>query len=155
MLQDENNLALAMSETDQKFASASDGRALRAILISEPETTPLLFVLAELKASMEASMPHWDSQNVANGMATNRMTTLMDTVKKVAFLRNGKGEIRRLPWLELSSILFGTCMVHKVINDQAGDGFKFGQNAWFESFLYNFGEVCDRIKLYALLEDNG
>ena len=60
-----------------------------------------------------------------------------------------------MPWLELSSILFGTCMVHKVINEKAGEGFKFGQNAWFEAFLYNFGEVCDRIKLYALLEDNG
>ena len=68
---------------------------------------------------------------------------------------NYGGEKRSIPWLDLSSILFGTCMVHKVINDQAREEFKFGQNPWFDSFLYNFGEICDRIKLYAILEDNG
>ena len=68
---------------------------------------------------------------------------------------NYGGEKRSIPWLELSSILFGTCMVHKVINDQAREEYKFGQNPWFDSFLYNFGEICDRIKLYAILEENG
>ena len=37
---------------------------------------------------------------------------------------------------------------------QASEGYKFGQNAWFESYLHNFGEVCDRIKLYAILAEN-
>ena len=112
-------------------------------------------LISELKSSLLSSLSHWDSENVANGMAINRMNTLIDTVQKVAFLKNGKGEFRRIPWLKLSSLLFGTCMVHKVINDQAKEGFKFGQNAWLDSYLYNFGEVCDRIKLFALLEDNG
>ena len=83
------------------------------------------------------------------------MNTLIEAVEKVAFLKTGRGEPRKIPWLQLSSLLFGTCMVHKVINDQAMDGYKFGQNAWFDSYLFNFGEVCDRIKLFALLEDNG
>ena len=46
-------------------------------------------------------------------------------------------------------------MTTKVINEQAREEFKFGQNVWFEAFLFNFGEVCDRVKLFALLEDNG
>ena len=88
-------------------------------------------------------------------MAVNRMNTLLEFVTKVSFKPFSKNQVARLPWLEMSSILFGTCMVHKVINEQASEGFKFGQNAWFDAFLFNFGEICDRIKLYALLEDNG
>ena len=144
-----------MAETDEKFAAVSDGRSLRHLLAESNETSPLIFVLSELNLNLKASMQHWDVNNVANGMAINRMNTLMETVVNVAFLTNGKGERRGIPWLELSSLLFGTCMVHRVINDQAREGYKFGENAWFESFLYNFGEVCDRIKLYALLQDNG
>ena len=37
---------------------------------------------------------------------------------------------------------------------QASLGYKFGQNPWFEAYLHNFGEVCDRIRLYALLQEN-
>lgn len=150
-------MAVALSESgDSRFAKVTDGRSLRNILINCSDISPLLFVLSELKSSLLSWLPHWDSENVANGMALNRMNTLMETVQKVAFLRNAKGEKRRLPWLQLSSLLFGTCMVHKVINDQAKEGFKFGQqNAWFDAYLYNFGEVCDRIKLFALLQDNG
>ena len=155
-MQEENKLAVALAETDQEnFASAVDGRSLRKLLSNSSQTSPLIFVLSELNLNLKASMKHWDPANVANGMATNRMNTLLDTVFKVAFLTNGKGERRGIPWLELSSLLFGTCMVHRVVNGQASEGFKFGENAWFESFLYNFGEVCDRIKLYALLQDNG
>ena len=154
-MQEENKLAVALAETDENFASVVDGRSLRKLLSSSAHTSPLLFVLSELNLNLKASMKHWDLANCANGMAVNRMNTLLDTVWKVAFLTNGKGERRGIPWLELSSLLFGTCMVHRVINGQAGAGFKFGENAWFESYLYNFGEVCDRIKLYALLQDNG
>jgi len=155
LLLDENKVASALSkDNDVRFAQATDGRSLRNILINCSDTSPLLFVLSRLKSSLLSSMPHWDSENVANGMAINRMNTLIETVQKLTFIKN-LGETKRLPWLELSSILFGTCMVHKVINDQAREQFKFGQNPWFDSFLYNFGETCDRIKLYAILEDNG
>lgn len=144
-----------MSQQNSRFSTATDGRSLRSLLIHCSDTSPLLFVLSELQSSLLSCMPHWDSDNVANGMAINRMNTLLEAVQKVAFLTNGKGQRRRLPWLELSSLLFGTCMVHRVINDQAKEGFKFGQQPWFDAYLYNFGEVCDRIKLYALLQDNG
>ena len=32
-------------------------------------------------------MPHWDSENVANGMAINRMNTLIETVQKLTFIK--------------------------------------------------------------------
>lgn len=155
LLQDETKLALALAATDKRFAEASDARSLRTILSQSQETSPLIFVLSELNSCLLSSMPHWDLQNFANGMAINRMNTLLQFVNRVSFKTTGNGQVAKLPWLELSSILFGTCMVHKVINEQAGEGFKFGQNAWFEAFIFNFGEICDRIKLYALLEDNG
>jgi len=155
LLQEENKVAVAMSKTaDERFAQATDGRSLRNILINCSDTSPLLFVLSQFESSLLSSMPHWDSENVANGMAINRMNTLIETVQKLTKLKN-HGEKGRLPWLELSSVLFGTCMVHKVINEQAREEFKFGHNPWFDSFLYNYGEICDRIKLYAILEDNG
>ena len=95
--------------------------------------------------------------NRKNSLYKLRKSSLLlkDCFGKLLPIYQNLGETKRLPWLELSSILFGTCMVHKVINDQAREQFKFGQNPWFDSFLYNFGETCDRIKLYAILEDNG
>ena len=140
-----------MSKTDDRYSTATDGRSLRNVLMncSASSASPFLFVLSELKSSLLSSIPHWDAENVANGMAVNRMNTLLGAVEEVAFSKT------RLPWLQLSSLLFGTCMVHKVIDEQAREGYKFCDNAWFAAFLYNFGEVCDRVKLYALLEDNG
>ena len=85
-----------MAETDENFASALDGRSLRQILAKSDETSPLLFVLSELNLNLKASMQHWDEENVANGMAINRMNTLMDTVLNVAFLTNGKGKRHRI-----------------------------------------------------------
>ena len=90
LLQDENKVAVAMSKMNpEKFAQATDGRSLRNILINSSDTSPLLFVLFQLKSSLLSSMPHWDSENVANGMAINRMNTLIETVQKVAFPESG------------------------------------------------------------------
>jgi hypothetical protein len=83
-----------MSEINDKYSSASNGRSLRNLLISTVDTTPLLFVLSELKDSLKTSMDHWDKDNGANRMALNRMDTLIDTVKEVAFLTNAKGQPR-------------------------------------------------------------
>ena len=98
-------------------------------------------------------------QNAANNMAINRMNTLMEFVSQISFKQTTNGQQQQqnatLPWLDISSLIFGTYMVHRVINEQAKEDYKFGQNPWFESFLFNFGEVCDRIKLFALLQDNG
>ena len=92
-------------------------------------------------------------------MAINRMNTLMEFVSQISFKQTTNGQQQQqnatLPWLDISSLIFGTYMVHRVINEQAKEDYKFGQNPWFESFLFNFGEVCDRIKLFALLQDNG
>lgn len=55
-------------------------------------------------------------------------------------------------WLHLSSILFGTCMIHNVINNQLDNG--FDSNAWFQAFIHNFGELLDRVKLFAILQQN-
>ena len=109
-----------------------------------------MFVLRELKRSLTASMDHWDPDNYTNRLAVVRMDGLIELVVQM----NEKTHLH-VDWVAISSFLFGTCMVHKVINDQAREEFKFGQNPWFGSFLYNFGETCDRIKLYAILEDNG
>lgn len=155
LLQEENSLALALADHETTYSKASDGRSLRSLLVNTSNMSPLLFVLEELKNSLKTSITYWDKDNVANGMAMNRMDTLLDTAVIFSNRLDGRGQPKHIPWLELSSLLFGTCMVHKVINDQAAAGYKFGQNAWFETFLYNFGEMCDRIKLYALLEDNG
>ena len=57
-------------------------------------------------------------------------------------------------WLRLSSVLFGTCMVHNVISRQADVGFGYADNAWFQAFIHNFGEVLDRVKLFAILQEN-
>ena len=87
------------------------------------------------------------------------MNTLMEFVSQISFKQTTNGQQQKqnatLPWLDISSLIFGTYMVHRVINEQAKEDYKFGQNPWFESFLFNFGEVCDRIKLFALLQDNG
>ena len=87
------------------------------------------------------------------------MNTLMEFVSQISFKQTTNGQQQQqnatLPWLDISSLIFGTYMVHRVINEQAKEDYKFGQNPWFESFLFNFGEVCDRIKLFALLQDNG
>ena len=61
------------------------------------ETSALLFVLSELNSSLQASMPHWDPQNVANGMAINRMNTLLEFVTKVSFKPNGPESSTGLP----------------------------------------------------------
>ena len=91
-------------------------------------------------------------------MAINRMNTLLEFVTQISFKQTAMGQQQQsatLSWLDISSLIFGTYMVHRVINEQAREEYKFGQNSWFESFLFNFGEVCDRIKLFALLQDNG
>jgi hypothetical protein len=89
LLQDENKVAVAMSKTaaDERFAQATDGRSLRNILINCSDTSPLLFVLSQFESSLLSSMPHWDSENVANGMAINRMNTLIETVQKLTKLK--------------------------------------------------------------------
>ena len=88
MLQEENKVAVAMSKTaDERFAQATDGRSLRNILINCSDTSPLLFVLSQFESSLLSSMPHWDSENVANGMAINRMNTLIETVQKLTQLK--------------------------------------------------------------------
>ena len=81
-------MAVAMSKTaDERFAQATDGRSLRNILINCSDTSPLLFVLSQFESSLLSSMPHWDSENVANGMAINRMNTLIETVQKLTKLK--------------------------------------------------------------------
>ena len=88
MLQEENKVAVAMSKTaEERFAQATDGRSLRNILINCSDTSPLLFVLSQFESSLLSSMPHWDSENVANGMAINRMNTLIETVQKLTKLK--------------------------------------------------------------------
>ena len=62
LLQEENNLALALAATDQRFVEASDARALRTIFSKSQETTPLIFVLTELKSFLKSSMLHWDPE---------------------------------------------------------------------------------------------
>ena len=57
-------------------------------------------------------------------------------------------------WLKISSVLFGTCMVHNVISRQAGEGHGYADSAWFQAFIHNFGEVLDRVKLFAILQEN-
>ena len=97
MLQEENKLAVAMSKTaDERFAQATDGRSLRNILINCSDTSPLLFVLSQLKSSLLSSMPHWDSENVANGMAINRMNTLIETVQKLTFIKVFQSNLHNL-----------------------------------------------------------
>ena len=50
-------------------------------------------------------MPHWDPQNVANGMAINRMNTLLEFVTKVSFKPNGPESSTGLPSTVLSKFL--------------------------------------------------
>ena len=61
---------------------------------------------------------------------------------------------RSVNWLRVSSVLFGTCMVHNVISRQAGEGSGYADNAWFQAFIHNFIEVLDRVKLFAILQEN-
>ena len=64
---------------------------------------------------------------------------------------------KHVDWLHISSVMFGTCMIHNVVHRQLTlehDNMGFGGNAWFQAFIYNFGEVMDRVKLFALLQDN-
>ncbi len=59
-------------------------------------------------------------------------------------------------WLRLSSVLFGTCMIHSAIDRQRRkeeEEDKEGE-AWFQAFLFNFGEFLDRVKLFAMLQQN-
>ena len=81
------NHPITAPDNDMRFAQATDGRSLRNILINCSDTSPLLFVLSQLKSSLLSSMPHWDSENVANGMAINRMNTLIETVQKLTFIK--------------------------------------------------------------------
>ena len=48
-LKDENSLAEALSQIDLTYQGATDGRALRKILVQSGRA-PLLFVLTELRA---------------------------------------------------------------------------------------------------------
>ncbi len=57
-------------------------------------------------------------------------------------------------WLHLSSLLFGTCMVHCVVVRQLEVGEDGQDNPWLQAFFHNFGEVLDRVKLYAILQQN-
>ena len=89
-------MAVAMSKTaDERFAQATDGRSLRNILINCSDTSPLLFVLSQFESSLLSSMPHWDSENVANGMAINRMNTLIETVQKLTKLKVYQSTVHR------------------------------------------------------------
>ena len=79
-------------------------------------------------------------------MVIQRMNLLLDEA--------GKFE-NSIDWIHLSSLLFGTLMVHNVAEQQADPGMNFAANAWFQAFLFNFGEVLDRIKLFAILQEHG
>ena len=81
-------------------------------------------------------------------MARARMLLLLEEVESY---------VKYVDWLHVSSLMFGTCMIHNVIHRQLTlehDNQGFSDNAWFQAFLYNFGEVMDRVKLFALLQDN-
>ena len=73
LLQDENDLALALANTNPgSYGSATDGRSLRNALLATGTLRalePLLFVLKELKRSLTESIRHWDPDNNANLMA--------------------------------------------------------------------------------------
>ena len=154
LLQDENLMAVALSATNPEvYGQASEGRSLRMALLAGPlrALEPLMFVLKELQRFLAQSIQYWDPDNKANGMAVNRMDGIIEHV--VTTSSNGKKN-KTFDWISLSSYLFGTCMIHKVINQQTSHGYKFGENPWFDAFLYNFGETCDRILLYAILEEH-
>ena len=69
-----------------------------------------------------------------------------------------------LDWLRLSSLLFGTCMVHSAIHRQRRNRVTVGLSeeeeeeeegdVWFEAFIHNFGEFLERVKLFAMLQQN-
>jgi len=77
---------------------------------------------------------------------------------------------RDADWLTLSSSAFGTCMIHRALftrgrrniddDDEDDDEDEWGDveladDAWVQSYLHNFGEFLDRVKLYAMLQQNG
>lgn len=164
LLQDENSLASALMGGCPGLdvpAHVKCARSLREFFCqTRGDSEPLLFVLRELKRALLTSMPFWDPENPANNMAVDRMDTLIEaasaqTITTTGFTKNGGWSMKKgIDWIHLSSVLFGTGMVHRVINESARLGFRFGDNPWFESFLYNFEEVADRIKLYAILHEN-
>ena len=77
------------------------------------EWEPLMFVLRELKRSLTASMEQWDPDNYTNGLAVVRMDGLIELVVQM----NEKTHLH-VDWVAISSFLFGTCMVHRVINNE-------------------------------------
>ena len=77
------------------------------------EWEPLMFVLRELKRSLTASMEHWDPDNYTNRLAVVRMDGLIELVVQM----NEKTHLH-VDWVAISSFLFGTCMVHRVINNE-------------------------------------
>ena len=74
-----------------------------------------MFVLRELKRFLEVSMEHWDPGNYTNSLAVARMDGLIELVVKM----NEKTHLH-VDWVAISSYLFGTCMVHRVINNEVG-----------------------------------
>ena len=77
-----------------------------------------MFVLRELQRFLSTSIEHWDPDNNANGLATARMEGLIDLVVETDLKTNNEDVKLPFDWVAISSHLFGTCMVHKVINNQ-------------------------------------
>ena len=60
-----------------------------------------------------SSLPFWDPSNQANGMAISRMDSLLKLASEECD-KSGK----KINWVRISSNLFGTIMIHRVINEQ-------------------------------------
>ena len=60
-----------------------------------------------------SSLPYWDPSNPANGMAISRMDSLLTLASEET-----QKPAEKINWLRISSNLFGTVMIHRVINEQ-------------------------------------
>ncbi|XP_040565094.1 uncharacterized protein [Lepeophtheirus salmonis] len=151
MIKEEN--ALATSSICLKYGGdLSDGTSLRTSMVANFSfKEPFYFILRELKGFlMFCYDKYWDPENKeVNRLALTRMNHLIEAVEEDTDSEDD------LDWLRISSIAYGSIMVHNVINEKARDSFKFGSNPWFEAYLFNFGLILDRIKLYAILRQNG
>lgn len=113
-------------------------RERRLLKDFHPRVSPLEFSVKKLLQFARRASLQWKVDPQLANLALSRMELFANEA--------ADDSSDSTDWLRLCSVLFGACMVHNVINAYDND------DVWLKAYFYNFGELLDRVKLYAIFQ---
>ena len=116
--------------------------SLRRHLLISSRVEPFNFVVASLKSFLIRASRRRNCSEDLTGLLLGRFDLLTSEIEDAV-------GANRVDWLRVSSSMFCICMIHNAMTVRDDD------QGWLRAYLHNFGEVLDRVKLFATFQAQG